>query len=296
MKPSIDPSIFEALRPRLLSIAYRMLGSRADAQDVVQDAWLRWTTARPEDLRSDDAWLVTVTTRLAVDRLRRLKTEREAYVGWWLPEPVVAMQAPGPEEAAELADEISVAMLWVLERLAPEERAAFLMRKVFDQDYSELAAILGKSQSACRQLVHRAQQRIGQEHPRFAVPEDVHREVLARFMRAAARADRAAMKSLLSADVEFRADGGGKVAAIDRLLVGAGRVAGLFWAVENAFPGKVAYRLARVNGEPGLIRYIDGALESVQSFSIRDGRIAGIYAIRNPDKLKGIGPTAPAPG
>jgi RNA polymerase sigma-70 factor (ECF subfamily) len=285
---SADLLEFEALRPRLFSIAYRMLGIRADAEDVVQDAWLRFSAGASDELRSAEAWLVTITTRLSIDRLRNRQHEREAYTGWWIPEPVVEMVEDTPETAVELASEVSVAMLWVLERLTPEERAAFLMRKVFDQDYAELAAMLGKSEAACRQLVHRAQERIRQESPRFAVSKHMHRAVLDKFMQAAASADRDAMKTLLSADVEYRADGGGKVPSLDKLLVGTGRVAGLYWAVEHAFPERVAYRMARVNGEPGLLRYIDGKLESVQSFCIHGGAITHIYVVRNPDKLQGI--------
>ena len=285
---SADLLVFEALRPRLFLIAYRMLGMRADAEDVVQDAWLRFSTSVRDDVRSLEAWLVTITTRLSIDRLRSRKSERDAYTGWWLPEPVVEVVEDTPEAAAELASDVSVAMLWVLERLTPEERAAFLMRKVFDQDYGDVAAMLGKSEAACRQLVHRAQERIRQESPRFTVSQTMHRAVLEQFMRAAAGADRDAMKTLLAADVEYRADGGGKVPSLHKVLVGTGRVAGLYWAVENAFRERVVYKMARVNGEFGLVRYIDGQVESVQSFCISDGTISRIYVVRNPDKLQGI--------
>jgi RNA polymerase sigma-70 factor (ECF subfamily) len=283
---SADLLVFEALRPRLFLIAYRMLGMRADAEDVVQDAWMRFCTSAHDEVRSIEAWLVTITTRLSIDRLRSRKNEREAYTGWWLPEPLVEMVEDTPETAAELASDVSVAMLWILERLTPEERAAFLMRKVFDQDYGDLAIMLGKSEAACRQLVHRAQERIRQDSPRFAVSKNMHRVVLEKFMQAAAKADRDAMKTLLSVDVEYRADGGGKVPSLDKVLIGTGRVAGLYWAVDNAFRDRVVYRMARVNGEPGLIRYIDGIVESVQSFCIDAGTISRIYVVRNPDKLQ----------
>jgi len=277
---------FAAVRPRLFAIAYRMLGTRADAEDVVQDAWLRWNGSDHAAIATPEAWLVTVTTRLAIDRLRSRKIEREAYVGWWLPEPIIE-DAHTPETAAELASEVSVAFLWVLERLAPEERAAFLLRQVFEQDYAEIAALLGKSEAACRQLVHRAQARVQQEKPRFAVPQAAHRALLARFMQAASGGDRAAMKALMSEDVQLVSDGGGKVKSFMRVLVGAGRVAGVYWSVEHAFPGRVAYRLALVNGEPGLLRYVDGRIESAQSFIVDEGRIVAAFVIRNPDKLAG---------
>ncbi|WBS00718.1 RNA polymerase sigma factor SigJ [Pseudoduganella sp. SL102] len=279
---------FDALRPRLFALAYRMLGIRADAEDVVQDAWLRWAASSHDAVQSAEAWLVTVATRLSIDRLRSRKAEREAYVGWWLPEPLVELDEHTPETAAELASEVSVAMLWVLERLAPEERAAFLMRQVFDQDYADIAATLGKSEAACRQLVSRAQARVQQETPRFTVPEDVHRDLLARFMQAAAGADREAMKTFLAGDVRLVSDGGGKVPSFGKILVGAARIAGVYWSVEHANPGKVTYRMARVNGEPGIVRYVGGIVESAQAFIIEGDRIVAIYAIRNPDKLAGI--------
>jgi RNA polymerase sigma-70 factor (ECF subfamily) len=211
-------------------------------------------------------------------------------VGWWLPEPLVELDGATPESAAELASEVSVAMLWVLERLAPEERAAFLMRQVFDQDYADLAATLGKSEAPCRQLVHRAQTRVQQEKPRFTVARDEHRELLARFMRAAASADREAMKAFFADDVQLVSDGGGKVPSFGKILVGAARIAGVYWSVEHANPGKVTYRIARVNGEPGLVRYVGGMVESAQAFIIDGGRIVAVYAIRNPDKLAAIAP------
>src|SRR5471032_2095657 len=192
------PAYFASLRPRLFSIAYRMLGIRADAEDVVQDAWLRWHAADRRALQSAEAWLVTVTTRLAIDRLRSKKSEREAYIGWWLPEPLVELDERTPESSAELASEVSLAFLWVLERLSPEERAAFLMRQVFDQDYADIAGMLGKSESACRQMVHRAQERVQQQKPRFDVPKEQHRDLLLKFMEAAKVGDRAAMKAMMA--------------------------------------------------------------------------------------------------
>jgi len=284
---SVPVAAFAAVRPRLFAIAYRMLGTRADAEDVVQDAWLRWNAGERGDVATPEAWLVTATTRLAIDRLRSRKLEREAYIGWWLPEPLVELDERTPESAAELASDVSVAFLWVLERLGPEERAAFLLRQVFDQDYAEIAAMLGKSEAACRQLVHRAQARVKQVQPRFTVPQAAHRELLARFMRAASAGDRAAMKALMADDVQLVSDGGGKAKSFMRVLEGAGRVAGVYWSLEHAYPGRVAYRHALVNGEPGLLRYVDGRIESAQSFIVDAGRIVAAFVIRNPDKLVG---------
>jgi RNA polymerase sigma-70 factor (ECF subfamily) len=283
-----ETTAFAALRPRLFSIAYRMLGTRADAEDVVQDAWLRWHGSAQDAVQSAEAWLVTITTRLAIDRLRGRLAERETYVGWWLPEPIVELDERTPESHAEMANEVSMALMWVLERLSPEERAAFLMRQVFEQDYADIASVLGKSEGACRQMVHRAQDRVQQQKPRFEVPKEQHHALLGRFIAAAQVGDRDAMKSMLADDVQLVADGGGKVNSYLRVLHGAGRVAGSFWSLEHQYPQQVVYRAARVNGGPGLVRYVGGQLESAQSFLIEDDRIVAVFIVRNPDKLTGV--------
>lgn len=283
-----DP--FNALRPRLFGIAYRMLGTRADAEDVLQDAWLRWHGADRTQLQSAEAWLVTVVTRLAIDRLRAAKTEREAYVGWWLPEPLVEVDERTPEAAAELASDLSVAFLWVLERLAPEERAAFLLRQVFEHDYGEIAALLGKSEAACRQMVHRAAERVQQERPRFDVTREAHQRLLEKFMQAARSGRREAMKALLADDVQAIGDGGGKVPSIFKVLRGPDRVANLYWAMFKRLGEQASYRLVHINGEPGLLRHVNGRLESAQAFVTDGERIVAIYVVRNPDKLAGIPP------
>jgi RNA polymerase sigma-70 factor (ECF subfamily) len=285
-----DSDAFAALRPRLFSIAYRMLGTRADAEDVLQDAWLRWHRADHTALQSAEAWLVTVVTRLAIDRLRAAKAEREAYVGWWLPEPLVELDERTPEAAAELAGELSVAFLWVLERLSPEERAAFLLRRVFDHSYAEIATLLGKNEAACRQMVHRASERVQQEHPRFDVSKDVHRRLLEKFMQAARSGEREAMKELLADDVQVIGDGGGKAPSFLEVLRGADRIAELYWDFSQRLGDQAVYRIAQINGEPGLLRYVGGQLESAQAFVTDGERIVAIYAVRNPDKLAGIPP------
>ena len=284
--PSDQP--FVDARPRLFSIAYRMLGIRADADDVVQDLWLRWREADQDGLQSATAWLVTVTTRLAIDRLRERQNERISYIGNWLPEPLLDVDEETPETALERTGEVSVALLRVLERLAPEERAAFLLRQVFDEDYSDVASALGRSEASTRQLVHRAAERIKQEQPRFEVPTANHHELLGKFMHAAATADRDAMKALLSSEVSLVADGGGKVNSYLHILHGAGRIAGVYWALEHQNPSRVVYRMARINGAPGILRYVDGKIESAQSFEFADGRIAAVYIVRNPDKLQNV--------
>lgn len=279
---------FAALRPRLFSIAYRMLGTRADAEDVLQDAWLRWHQADRAALQSAEAWLVTVVTRLAIDRLRAARTEREAYVGWWLPEPLVTPPAATPEGAAERAGELSLALLHVLERLAPEERAAFLLRQVFEQDYGEIAGLLGKTEAACRQLVHRAAERVRAERPRFDVPPERHRDLVQRFVAAARSGERAAVQALLADEVALVSDGGGKVPSFGKVLRGADRIARLYWATWRRLGGQLDYQVADLNGEAGLLRWEDGRLESAQAFETDGERITAIYAVRNPDKLAGI--------
>ncbi len=293
-RPSTDLSAdpFHALRPRLFGIAYRMLGTRADAEDVLQDAWLRWSRADPATLESAEAWLVTVVTRLAIDRLRAAKTEREAYVGWWLPEPLVEVDERTPEAVAEWASDLSVAFLLVLERLGPEERAAFLLRQVFDHDYPEIAAMLGKSEAACRQMVHRAAERVRQERPRFEVPRDTHRRMLEKFVAAARSGQRAAIKALLDDNAEVIGDGGGKVASFPKPLRGGDRIANLYWAQFLRLGDRISYRLVTINGEAGVLRYIDGQLESAQAFVTDGEHIVSIYAVRNPDKLAHIGASA----
>lgn len=285
--PPPTPS-FDALRPRLFGIAYRMLGVRADAEDVLQDAWLRWREADHASLQSAEAWLVTVVTRLAIDRLRAAKSEREAYVGAWLPEPIIEADERSPEVLAEFASDVSVAFLHVLERLGPEERAAFLLRQVFDYDYGEVAEMLGKREPAVRQMVHRAAERVRQERPRFVVPVDKHRELLQKFIAAAHSGQRAAIRALLADDVHSVGDGGGKVSAVAGGLHGGERVANLYWAHALRLGSRLQYRIATINGEPGLLRYVDGQLESANAIVCDGERIVAIYAVRNPDKLANV--------
>jgi len=288
--PAADPAAdltapFAALRPRLFGIAYRMLGVRADAEDVLQDAWLRWQATDRAALASAEAWLVTVVTRLSIDRLRAAKVEREAYVGWWLPEPLVTLAEASPESLLEQAGDLSLAFLHVLERLSPDERAAFLLRQVFDHDYAEVAALLGKSEAACRQLVHRAGERVRQGRPRQRVPADQHRRLLEKFVAAARSGQRDAIKALMAEDVELVGDGGGKVNAFADVLRGADRITNLFWASFKHLGDRLRYELVWVNGEPGLLRFIDGALESVLALQTDGERIVAVRSVRNPDKL-----------
>ncbi len=281
---------FNTQRPRLLALAYRMLGTRADAEDLVQDAWLRWHAADTAALQSAEAWLVTVTTRLCIDRLRTLRSEREHYVGPWLPEPLLDIASPAatPEQVVELASDVSIAFLAVLERLTPDERAAFLLREVFDFDYAEVAAMLDREEASCRQLVHRAKARVRDERPRVHVSRDAHQSLLERFCAATRSGERAALQALFAADAQFVADGGGKVLSVLKVLHGAERIVRFFEVLARRMGNRMSYRHASINGEPGLLRYVDGQLDAVLSLITDGEQIHACYIVRNPDKLAAI--------
>jgi|SRR6185312_12868074 len=280
---------FLALRPRMFGLAYRMLGSRADAEDVLQDAWLRWQGTERRELRSPEAWLTTVVARLSIDRLREAKKEREHYTGPWLPEPLVDEGPETPEQASELASDVSIAFLMVLERLAPEERAAFLLREVFDMDYPELAQMLGKSEASCRQMLHRAKERVREARPRFQVSPEAHRRLLDRFIGATRSGRSEELMPLFADGIRFSSDGGGKVKAVLRVLEGSERVTRFYTQIARLATGHdLSYRHATVNGEPGLLQFTDGKLTGALTL-VTDGlRILEIYSVRNPDKLRHI--------
>jgi len=284
-----DPTLtFDSHRRRLQGIAYRMLGSVAEAEEVVQDAWLRWHEADKASFDSAEAWLVTVVTRLSIDRLRAAKVQREHYIGAWMPEPMLTGAPETPEQLLERADNVSVAFLAVLERLAPEARAAFLLREVFDADYDEIARTLGKSEAACRQLVHRAKAQIQEGRPRFSVPRETHQRLLRAFADAAARGSMQDLKALMAEDVELIGDGGGKVQSFSKILRGSQRLAQLYYALWRRMGPAVRMEMVDINGEPGMLRFLDGELESAQTFEIENDRIVRIRAQRNPDKLARI--------
>lgn len=282
--------LFTTHRPRLFGIAYRMLGTRGDAEDVLQDAFLRWQSIEHANLQSAEAWLVTVVTRLSIDRLRAAKTERAAYIGLWLPEPLVQAHdsAPPAEAMLELCDDLSMAFLLLLERLAPEERAALLMRQVFDHDYADIASMLNKTEAACRQLVHRARQRVKDGRQRFKVKAQDHCRLLESFVAAAQSGQRSDLMALLAADVQLMGDGGGKVVSVRKVLYGPDRVARLFHVVQRSHGADLRYSFAAINGEPGLLRRHGGAIESALSIVTDGERIRAIYVVRNPDKLRHI--------
>ncbi len=279
---------FTAMRPRLFALAYRMTGMRADAEDILQEAWLRWHEADRSQIEIPEAWLTTVVTRLAIDRLREARRTRADYIGQWLPEPLVEA-APDPLQQLEHVGELSLAFLALLEKLTPWERAAFLLRESFELDYAEIATMLGKSQAAIRQLVHRARARLQDRSPRFETTPQAHMDLLQRFARASASGDQAALMALLDENAIYSSDGGGKVMATLRPLHGAKRL-GLFYAcLVRLYAGQpVYYAIATVNGEPGLLRYNHGKLDCVMSISHDGERVHAVHVIRNPDKLAGV--------
>jgi RNA polymerase sigma-70 factor (TIGR02957 family) len=283
-----DTETFRRLRPRLHGVAYRMLGSLAEAEEVVQDAWLRWHAADRASLDSSEGWLVAVTTRLAIDRLRSAKVQREHYVGTWLPEPLLSQEPATPEQIVERADDVSVAFLAILERLAPEARAAFLLREVFDADYGEVADVLGKTEAACRQLVHRAKVQLQDTRPRFVVARETQLRLLRGFSEAVTRGEFGAFKAMLADDAELVGDGGGKVPSLGVPLLGGQRIAQLYLATHLRFRDAIRHEVVVLNGQWGLLRFIDDALESAQAFETDGERIVRIYVQRNPDKLARI--------
>lgn len=281
-------------RPRLLGLAYRMLADVDEAEDVVQEAFLRWHLADHEAVRAPEAWLVTVVTRLSVDRLRRLQTERSAYQGPWLPEPIATEPALAPasppptDRAAELASDLSIALLLLLERLAPVERAALLLRDVFDTDYVEIARILERSADAVRQLVHRARSRVRAERTRVAVPPCEQERILDRYMNALSEGDAPALLALLAPDVVLGSDGGGRVRAARRWLRGADRVARFLLGVSRKFGRDYRRQLTELNGRPAVLVFADGVLASVTTAEVEDGRIRALHVMRNPEKLRHV--------
>jgi RNA polymerase sigma-70 factor (ECF subfamily) len=280
-------------RPRLFGLAYRMLGDVDEANDVVQETYLRWQQADRRAVRSAEAWLVTVATRLAVDHLRRLRVERERYPGPWLPEPIATdlplapSAPPAPDRGAELASDLSVALLVLLERLAPEERAAFLLREVFGTDYEEIARVLERSVVATRQMVHRARQRVHADRPRVVTPPDQHGRILDDFLAALAADDAPALLALLAPDVVFASDGGGRARAARNWVFGADRVTRLLLGVARKFVWAATRRRAQLNGEPAMLTFArSGALASVTTLDVEGGRIRAVHVVRNPDKLR----------
>jgi RNA polymerase sigma-70 factor (TIGR02957 family) len=287
----------EELRPRAFAIAYRMLGSVSEAEDVVQEALLRLHRAEKEGERieSPRAYLSTVVTRLAIDQLRSARVRRETYVGEWLPEPLLVSDEEDPARHAEVADSLSLAFLVLLESLSPEQRAVFLLREVFDYPYEQIAEIVGKNEPAVRQLAVRARRQVDERRVRFDASREQRDQLADRFFAAAQEGDLTALEALLAEDVELHGDGGGKVPALARALFGRSRVARTLrnWARAAVHLDDIGMRRLDVNGEPGaMFLDPDGQVISVMALEIADGQIQGIRSIVNPDKLRHLGPVA----
>jgi RNA polymerase sigma-70 factor (TIGR02957 family) len=290
-------ALLDELRPAAFAIAYRMLGSVAEAEDVVQESLLRVhrVLESGERIASPRAYVATVATRLAIDELRSARARRETYVGEWLPEPLVADAGDDPARAAETADSLSLAFLVLLESLSPEQRAVLLLRDVFDYGYDEIAGIIGKSQDNVRQLAARARRHVEQRRPRFHASREQQEELARRFFAAVQEGDVGALEALLAHDVVLRGDGGGKVPALARALHGRTRVARTLraWGRQVVQIGGVTVRQVEVNGQPGaLLLDTDGGLISVMALDIADGQIHGVASIVNPEKLAHLGPVS----
>jgi RNA polymerase sigma-70 factor (ECF subfamily) len=284
---------FTRYRRLLFSIAYRMLGTVTDAEDMVQETYLRWRRAHDEGaptVAAPKSWLTTTITRLSIDHLRSARVRREEYVGPWLPEPILTSATDDdPAEGAALADTLSLAFLVVLERLNPIERAVFLLHDVFGYDFAEIASIVGKSAPNCRQLARRAREHVAANRPRFAPDTATRERLLGEFMRACTSGDLPGLIDILADDITVWSDGGGKIQAARKPVHGAQKVAGfLLKLAEFATLQGATYRLAEINGQPGMIALLGEATYSVMTFDIADDRIAGIAVVVNPEKLNGV--------
>ena len=278
--------VFGRSRARLFGIAYRMLGTRADAEDIVQEAYIRWHNADPSEIDTPEAWLTTVVTRLSIDRLRKASVQRETYIGPWLPEPLIVDQSMSPELKAELESDVSLAFMVMLERLSPLERAVFLLHDVFELAYAEIAKAVEKSETAVRQIVSRARTRVRSERTRFKPDPASRSSLIRKFITASYAGDAQTLMSIFTDDVALTSDGGGKVNAAKRTIYGSRRLANLHTVSVGKYPGRLAAYLVTINGEPGLVEYADGTVFAATAFSIRDGKITAFHRIMNPDKLR----------
>ncbi|SNX56790.1 RNA polymerase sigma-70 factor [Streptomyces sp. TLI_55] len=283
--------VFEEHRPVLLGVAYRMLGRVADAEDVVQEAWLRWSGAERDDVREPRGYLVRITTRLAIDRLRQIKARQEAYVGPWLPEPYVTDfgdVVPDTAERAVLADSVSLAVLVVLESLSPLERAVFVLREAFGYPYADIATMLEREEPAVRQLAGRARKHVEERRPRYEVDPVQRRDLTERFLAAAAEGDLEGLMSMLAPDVRLVGDSGGKSRAPLRVIETADHVGRFVVGAARKGVEDMTWRIVEVNGGPAVLVLSGGKPDSVFQVDIADGRIQSVYIVRNPDKLQSL--------
>lgn len=282
---SLQPiDVFERERRRLFTLAYEFLGSRAEAEDVVQEAWLRWHKSEAEEKREPAAWLTTVTARLALDHLRSARVRRETYPGVWLPEPIV--EAPSAETSALVKGELSLAFLFLLERLGAEERAAFVLREVFDHSYREIGEVLGKTEAACRQLVKRGREKVPQDRPAHReVNRAEFERVIGKFVTALGAGDEHQLLKLLAPDAVLYGDGGGKALSIVNPLYGPERIIRFLLGLYKKYPGEFSSRRVDVNGAPALLVFRGGVMNAVTSYWVEAGRVSRIFHVLNPDKI-----------
>ncbi|MDX2529260.1 RNA polymerase sigma-70 factor [Streptomyces europaeiscabiei] len=288
MTTDIETDVFEEHRPVLMGVAYRMLGRVADAEDVVQEAWLRWSGADRSDVREPRGYLVRVTTRLAIDRLRQVQSRNEAYPGPWLPEPYVTdygATVPDTAERAVLADTVSLAVLVVMESLSPLERAVFVLREAFGYPYAEIAAMIDRAEPAVRQLAGRARRHVDERRPRYEVDPAERRELTERFLVAAAGGDLDGLMSLLAPDVRLVGDGGGLGKAPVRVLETADKVGRFLHGAAGKGVQDVSFRFMEINGGFAAVLLTGGMVDSVFQLDVADGRIQCVYIVRNPEKL-----------
>jgi RNA polymerase sigma-70 factor (ECF subfamily) len=293
MKGEKKVEIFDRHRARLFGIAYRMLGTRAEAEDILQETYIRWHQTDASVVETPEAWLVSVATRLSIDRLRKASRERETYTGPWLPEPFPVSTEMSPEERAELASDVSLAFMFLLERLSPVERAVFLLHDVFDFAYAEIARITGKSETASRQIIHRARERVRRDtgKPRFEADEKGRERLIKKFAAASGAGDERTILSLFADEIAMVSDGGGKVTAARKVVTGKRRLARLFSITGAKYRDEFENVIARVNGEPALLTFFEGKIHAVTAFEFEDGKITGLYRVMNPDKLKAFAGT-----
>lgn len=284
--------IFNYHRRLLFSLAYRMLGSVADAEDMVQEAFLRWQAAGDEEIKAPKAYLSTIVTNLCINHLQSARVKREEYVGPWLPEPLITDESQDPMRNIQLADSLSMAFMILLESLTPTERACFLLREVFDYEYEEIARMVGKTESNCRQMVSRARLHIRERRPRFDVSSEMQSQLTEQFMKACASGDLQGLMSLLAEDATLLSDGGGQVTAARKPIHGADHIARFLTGLVNKVgAAHLSVRPTEVNGQPGFITYLNGRLQNVVSLDIAENRIRSIYIVVNPYKLRNLSGT-----
>jgi RNA polymerase sigma-70 factor (ECF subfamily) len=272
----------------LFSLAYRMLGSVADAEDMVQESFIRWQTASDEEIRAPKAYLSTIVTNLCINHLGSARRKREEYIGPWLPEPLITDENQDPMHNIQMADSLSMAFMILLEALAPLERAVFLLREVFDYEYEEIARMVGKTEANCRQMVSRARTHIRERRPRFDVSNEMQSRLTGQFMQACASGDLQGLMSLLAEDVTLLSDGGGQVTAARKPIQGADHVARFLTGLVKKVAANLTVRPTSVNGQPGFITYLDGRLQNVVSLDIADNHIRSVFIVVNPDKLRKV--------